>query len=118
MQIEYMLHTRVVHLDEVLEISVVNDWAQFCEILWKWGCFPYGSTLHLFFGLFNLGFQESPACVVLTSRCYWSYVLSLEDQTTAFLLDNQCSLDLNKKYTNVHGVMVRQGASMTSPKVA
>lgn len=111
--IEFLLHSHTVPLSDVLELVVLRDGRQFWQILRKWKVFPSGQKLRLFFGAPS---NSGSLCVLLTRRCFWSFVFCLKDPV-AFLLDNQRPLNVDAAYKAAMKCVLRQDEDMASERI-
>jgi len=111
---EFLIYRYSVPLDDVLELVVLRKGSQFRKLLYRWGVFPYGRMLTCFFGARS---STGPVCVLLTRRCLWSFVVSLEDPVQ-FLLDNQRPLDMEATYRTTSRAALRDGEGLDSKRLA
>jgi len=114
--VELLTSRHVIPIAEVLELVVLNPTrgARFTDLLQRWSIFPYGWNFHLFRGLPS---GNGVVCVLLTRQQRWSFVFCLQEPVP-FLLDNQKSLEVGRRYRTAHKVLLREGADMSSPKAA
>jgi len=73
---------------------------------------PYGDKFRLFFGAPS---NAGSLCVLLTRRCFWSFVFCLEDPVQ-FLLDNQRALDLEATYRAMMKCVLREDVDLESTR--
>lgn len=114
LEIEFVLHSHHVPLGDVLELVMLKDGSQFWQLLRRWKVWPRGRQLRCFFGAPS---SAGTLCVLLTRRCFWSFVFCLQDPVQ-FLLDNQKPLVLEASYRTNYKVAVREDESMASEKIA
>jgi len=114
--VEFLLRRHVVPLKDVLELVVLHNGrgGRFGSLLQRWGVFPFGWSVRFFCGVPS---SNGVVCVLLTARCFWSFVFCIKDPIP-FILDNQRPLDLRARYRTAHAVLLRQGESLESQKVA
>jgi hypothetical protein len=113
MVIEFLFHSHTVSLSDVLELVVLRDGRQFWQLLRRWKVFPSGQKLRLFFGAPS---NAGSLCVLLTRRCFWSFVFCLEDPVK-FLLDNQRPLDLEATYRATVKCLLREEEDLKSERI-
>jgi hypothetical protein len=108
--IEFLLHSHTVPLGDVLEMVVLRDGRQFWQLLKRWKVLPYGQKFRLFFGAPS---RTGALCVVLTRRCFWSFVFCLQDPVQ-FLLDNQRPLSSEATYKAALKCVLREDEDLHS----
>lgn len=111
--IEFLLHSHTVPIGDVLELVVLRDGRQFWQLLRRWKVFPSGQKFRLFFGAPS---NAGSLCVLLTRRCFWSFVFCLQDPVQ-FLLDNQRPLNTEAVYRASMKLVLRQDEDLTSERI-
>eukprot|EP00448_Togula_jolla_P042317 CAMPEP_0170570358 /NCGR_PEP_ID=MMETSP0224-20130122/1062_1 /TAXON_ID=285029 /ORGANISM="Togula jolla, Strain CCCM 725" /LENGTH=304 /DNA_ID=CAMNT_0010892619 /DNA_START=31 /DNA_END=945 /DNA_ORIENTATION=+ len=107
---DFLVISRTVPLVDVLELVVLRKGSHFLQLLQRWKVFPFGSRLHLFFGMRS---SEVPRCVLLTRHFLGNFIFLLQDPVQ-FLLDNQNPLTLGATYRTVSMARMREGESLQS----
>jgi len=111
--VEFLFHSHNVPLNDVLELVVLRDGRQFWQLLRRWKVFPSGQKLRLFFGAPS---NAGSLCVLLTRRCFWSFVFCLKDPVQ-FLLDNQRPLNTEVTYRAAMKCVLRSDEAMDSERI-